>query len=634
MNIKIWVTASVLVAMLGGVAACSEEPGKDQIESANVSGPVTTGSTDEAPIPTTEESAEPELSAGVERNAYFGDLHVHTRYSYDAFIFGTRTTPDDAYRFAMGEAIPHPAGFDLQLRRPLDFQAVTDHAAYLGMLAEMSDPTTKAGQHPAGKAVQDATDTATRRAAFQQLGGYTRGLMEDDDLLDLGVVRSAWRNIVESAERFNDPGNFTTFVGYEYTSSGSERENLHRNVIFRTGEAPDIPFSRLDATNPEKLWDWMDDLRARGIESLAIPHNANGSNGRMFELTNWAGEPIDAAYAEQRMRNEPLVEITQVKGTSDTHPLLSPNDEWAEFEIFPYRIATTLPSEPRGSYVRDAYLNGLVMEATNGVNPYRFGLVGASDTHVSAGSFSEFDYWSKVGMLDYRDDLRGSVRQEDGEYLDTYYRFWSASGLTGVWAESNTREAIYEAFRRKETFATSGSRIQVRFFAGYDLGDADDVANLYESATAMGGDLIGSTDTSPEFLVWAVRDPLGAPLQRAQVIKGWVEDGERFEKVYDVACSDSGVVDPDSHRCPPNGARVDLSDCSISAGVGAGELRSRWRDPDFDPGQSAFYYVRVLENPTCRWSTWDALRADVLPREGLKPTLQERAWTSPIWFKP
>jgi hypothetical protein len=237
-------------------------------------------------------------------------------------------------------------------------------------------------------------------------------------------------------------------------------------------------------------------------------------------------------------------------------------------------------------------------------------------------------------MLDYRGDLRGSVRQADDEYADTYYRFWSASGLTGIWAESNTREAIYQAFRRKETFATSGPRIQVRFFAGYELGNADDVASLYENATAMGGDLIRSSDTSPEFLVWALRDPLGAPLQRAQVIKGWVEDGERFEKVYDVACSDGGVVDPDSHRCPSNGARVDLSDCSISAGVGAGELRSRWRDPEFDPGQSAFYYVRVLENPTCRWSTWDALRADVLPREGLKPTLQERAWTSPIWFKP
>ncbi|MEJ2089663.1 MAG: DUF3604 domain-containing protein, partial [Gammaproteobacteria bacterium] len=346
-----WVLALVLLA-----SAC-EEQAKPEASSAQPSEPpaTETAAPDASPTSAT-------IAVNPERNAYFGDLHLHTRFSFDAFIFGTRTNPDDAYRFAEGEAIPHPAGFDMQLAAPLDFLAVTDHAAYLGMVAEMNDPTTKAGQHEAAKLVQQATTAESRRAAFQALGDYFRG-GKGGDLLDLGVVRSAWQSIIEAAERHNDPGTFTTFIAYEYTSSGSERENLHRNVIFRGSEAPDLPFSRLDDTNPESLWQWMDGLRARGIESLAIPHNSNGSNGKMFEMTNWAGDPIDAAYAELRLRNEPLVEITQVKGTSDTHPLLSPNDEWADFEIFPYRIATTLPSQPPGSYVRDAYLRGLRLEA-------------------------------------------------------------------------------------------------------------------------------------------------------------------------------------------------------------------------------------------------------------------------------
>lgn len=622
---KLSVRVLGLMALIVAFTGCSESPDTSGSAPAEI----------ESTAPSAG-SREP-VAENADRNAYFGDLHVHTRYSFDAFVFGTRTSPDDAYRFAKGEAIEHPAGFDMQLRAPLDFQAVTDHAAYLGMLPEMSDPTTAAGQHPAGRLIQEATDTASRRAAFQSMGDYFRGTVEDDDLLDLNVVRSAWRSIIESAERHNDPGTFTTFIGYEYTSSGPERENLHRNVIFRGSQAPDIPFSRLDDTNPEKLWAWMDGLRQEGIESLAIPHNANGSNGMMFELTDWAGDPIDAAYADLRMRNEPLVEITQVKGTSDTHPLLSPNDEWADFEIFPYRIATTLPSQPAGSYVRDAYLRGLMIEAVAGANPYRFGVAGASDTHVSAGSFSEFDYWSKVGLLDYRDDLRGSVPGEDGEYADPYYRFWSASGLTGVWAEANTREAIFDAFRRKETFATSGPRIQVRFFAGYGLEAAAadrDVSTLYARGIPMGGDLLARAEEAPVFIAWALRDPMGAPLDRLQIIKGWLEEGKAREQVYDVACPDGASVDSETHRCPASGATVDLTDCRFSADAGAAELTATWRDPDFKADQNAFYYVRVLENPTCRWSTWDALRADVPPRPDLPATIQERAWSSPIWFKP
>ena len=580
------------------------------------------------------------------RNAYFGDLHVHTRYSFDAFVFGTRTGPDDAYRFAKGEPISHPGGFEMQLDRPLDFQAVTDHAAYLGMLPAMADPDSKVGKHPVAQAIRNARSAAERRAAFQGVGQRARlGRDQPDDLLDPDVVRSAWQAIIEAAERHNDPGHFTAFVAYEYTSSGPQRENLHRNVIFRGGNAPAQPFSRRDSINPEALWDWMDALRADGIEALAIPHNSNGSNGLMFALTDWAGNPIDQAYAEQRMRNEPLVEITQVKGTSETHPLLSPNDEWADFEIMPFRIATTLPSQPHGSYVREAWRNGLALEQAGAANPYRFGVVGASDTHVSAGSFDESNYWSKVGLLDYTPELRGSVpvgETEDGapEYAPGYFQTWGASGLAVAWAESNTRESLYAAFRRRETYATSGTRIRVRFFGGFgmdeDLMSGDEaVAQGYAAGVPMGGELVARADgAAPAFFVWAARDPQAAPLQRVQVIKGWATDEGSHEQVYDVACSDGGVVDPRTWRCPDNGARVDLTDCSISADVGAGELRTLWRDPQFDPAQRAFYYVRVLENPTCRWSTWDALARGVAPREGINAIIQERAWSSPVWYVP
>ena len=579
-----------------------------------------------------------------ERNAYFGELHLHTRYSFDAYIFGTRTSPDDAYRFAKGEVISHPAGFDMQLAEPLDFQAVTDHAMYLGMLPAMADSGTEVSKHPVAAEFNAAETVDERRAAFEAMFPYLDGQVEDD-LLDLGVVRSAWSDIKAAAERHNQPGKFTAFIGYEYTSSGPERENLHRNVIYRGSEAPDQPFSRLDSRNPEDLWTWMDTNRADGAEAIAIPHNSNGSDGMMFELQNWADEPLTAVYAEQRMRNEPLVEITQVKGTSDTHPALSPNDEWADFEIMPYRIATELPSRPEGSYVREAYGNGLRLEAEAGINPYKFGLVGASDTHVAAGSFDEDNYWSKVGLLDATGQLRGSVpldeAGEDGspQYSDSYYRYWSASGLAGVWAEENTREAIFDAFRRKETFATSGPRMRVRFFAGYGitpavLSDAQMVKTAYASGVAMGSDLARGGDGTPGFLVWATRDPRSAPLQRAQIIKGWIADGEPSERVFDVACSDGASVDPATHRCPDNGATVNLSDCTFSADAGANELSTVWQDPDFSPDQRAFYYVRVLENPTCRWSTWDAIRAGAAPRPDLAQTIQERAWSSPIWFVP
>jgi hypothetical protein len=400
----------------------------------------------------------------------------------------------------------------------------------------------------------------------------------------------------------------------------------------------------------------MDTLRDQGIESLAIPHNSNGSNGQMFKLVDWAGDPMDDEYADQRIRNEPIVEITQVKGTSDTHPLLSPNDEWADFEIYKFRVGTSLHSEERGSYVREALLNGLALEAQGVKNPYQFGFVAASDTHV-AGTNDEETFFSKAGLLDGLPERRGSVpvdtvygliarflapdtlTEVDGRTY-TYgggFESWSASGVTGVWAEENTRDALYDAFRRKETFATSGPRMRVRFFAGHDytpdlLASETMIEEAYAGGVTMGGEL-AKTIEAPRFVAWASADPRGTALQRLQIIKGWERGGETYEQVYDVACSDGLTPNPETNRCGDNGARVDISDCSITEGVGAAELKAVWQDPDYDADSRAFYYVRALENPTCRWSTWDAIRAGVEPRPDLHTTLQERVWSSPIWVQ-
>ena len=587
-------------------------------------------------------------SANPQKNAYFGDTHIHTVLSFDAFLMGTRRTPDDAYEFAKGAAIEHASGFRMQMKKPLDFLAVSDHAFYLGMMREMAAQDSAYAEHPLTPAIRGATDAAGSGAAFQAVLGHLRTRMTDpeldDDLDNRDVARSAWQEVIEAAERHNNPGTFTTFIGSEYTSSGPDMENLHRNVIFRGSKVPDQPFARLDSLNPEDLWAWMDANRDLGIESIAIPHNSNGSNGWMFPTSNWAGEPIDADYAEIRMRNEPLVENTQVKGTSDTHPLLSPNDEWADFEIMPLRVASNLPSQESGSYVREAYLNGLVMEANGGFNPYKFGVIGASDTHNAAGSFEEDNYWSKTGMTDIEPYQRGSVPlpdspADDPQYADGASQYWGASGLAGVWAEANTRDAIFAAFQRKETFSTSGPHIKVRFFAGYDLDNTlleapDAIARAYAGGVPMGADLIGERDRSPAFFVWAARDPDTAALQRLQIIKGWLEDGQPRERVIDIGCSDGGVVDPTTQRCPDNRASVDLNTCALTPDRGAGELAAVWQDPDFDPAQRAFYYVRVLENPKCRWSTWDAIRAGVPPRPDMQATLQDRAWSSPIWYQP
>jgi len=664
--------ARTRITLLAACVLASTGCGESAIPDLNLESPLTTanGTPRNSILETNHEILDLRPAANPDRNAYFGDLHVHTGYSFDAYAFGTIATPYDAYRYAKGEALLHPAGYEIQMQQPLDFYAVTDHGMFMGVVQASADTSTDFSHYAVAKPLHNinAPDNyevgsiPQRSKAFATflpslLTGIVAG--EVDPKIAEAVTKSAWRDSIEAADQHYIPGRFTTFAAYEYTSSTDDRGNLHRNVVFRgTDRLPAVPFSRFHSQNPEGLWDWMDGLREQGIESLAIPHNSNGSNGQMFTLTDWAGNPMGEDYVTQRMRNEPIVEITQVKGTSDTHPALSKNDEWADFEIMPFRVATTLPSAPPGSYVRDAYLRGLALQEQSGLNPYKFGLVGASDTHVAASSDREETFFSKAGLLDGTAERRGSIpasfmtgimlkwldpnqmTEVDGhDYIaSSSFETWSASGLAGVWAEENTREAIYDAFRRKETFATTGPRIKVRFFAGYDiqsdwLDHTDMARKAYDSSVAMGSDLSPRDNQAPKFLVWAVRDPLAAPLQRIQIIKGYVKDGEHHEIVYDAACSDGLSMDPATNRCPDNGASVNLTDCSITGDVGAAELKNVWSDPDFDPAQEAFYYVRVLENPTCRWSTWDALRAGVEPRSDLAKTIQERAWSSPIWYR-
>ena len=606
-----------------------------------------------------------------DKNAYFGDLHVHTSNSFDAYTFGTITSPSDAYRFAQGEAIPHPTGYEIQLKKPLDFYAVTDHAVFLGIIKEAADTSSEFSKYDFTKPVHNLNENVSnsifsilkRSGLFRGFGGAMREGLEDgtvDIELIEKVGKSVWGKTIKAADDAYKPGIFTTFAGYEYTSSVELYDKyLHRNVIFKdTKNLPVRIFSRADSQDPENLWNWMDVLREEGIESLAIPHNSNLSGGSAFSMSDYNGGPIDEVYVNQRLRNEPLVEITQAKGTSETHPFLSKNDEWAAFES-----KTNMPQENninnlKGSYVRDAYLRGLTLSDQGFSNPFKFGVIGSSDTHVSGGSYTEETHFSKVGLLDGEPYLRGSVPfrgiygfvgrllqpesiiQIDGNnYLGVSTRLirFGSSGLAGVWAEENTRESIYEAFRRKETFGTSGTRIKIRFFAGYNLegsklSDLSLIQDAYANNTPMGGTIIQDKANNPRFLVWAISDPLGAPLQRVQIIKGWLEDGEQREKVFDVACSDGLSVDPITHRCSDNGATVNLDDCSISTDKGNSEIKTFWKDPEFRQDQDAFYYSRVLENPSCRWSTWDAIREGETPRSDITVTIQERAWSSAIWF--
>jgi hypothetical protein len=608
----------------------------------------------------------PLAAAPSDRVALFGDLHVHTGQSFDAFISNVRATPEDAYRFAKGEKLRIDAGYEIQLTSPLDFLAVTDHGEYMGIMPSMATPGSALSQTAFAKTVF-GPEAENPAQSFQNVGFTIVSGEEIEEIYDRDVIDSAWHRAIDAAERNYEPGKFTTFSGYEFTAMTQVMDskipaaaNLHRNVIFR-GAAPDRLFSTLDSTNPEDLWAWMDAQRIDGLDVMSIPHNSNASNGEMFAAETYEGGALTADYAVTRMRNEPVMEITQIKGTSEAHPSLSPNDEWSNFELYDTFIGSAAKSSPHiGDYARTALARGLGLADTEGFNPYKFGFIGSSDTHIGAGPFIEEKFWGKFPADGASPEARHSIPPDGAKTWDPTEAEasvpaggvmkadmrrllaasqYSASGLAGVWADENTREAIFDAIRRKETFGTSGPRLKARMFASFDfdetiLSDPNLVATAYATGVPQGGELSG-TGAAPSILAWAMRDPDSYPLQRLQVVKVWTDaDGTAHEALYDAACSGGALPDPETHLCADNGASVDISDCSTNDGTGVGEIKALWTDPDFDPARRSAYYVRVLENPSCRWSTWDATRNGTPPNPDMPVLIQERAWTSPVWYNP
>jgi hypothetical protein len=575
------------------------------------------------------------------RDVFFGNLHVHTSWSFDAYINGAIAGPDDAYRWAKGEAVPGGNGLpDLKILKPLDWYAVSDHAEYLGALPLMADPSSPVSQHPLAADIS-GDDAEASFAAYTEILDGISNRRGDPILGDPELGATIWSRVVEIADQHYQPGTFTTFPAFEWTSNPGWR-NLHRVVIFKDSESvPERPMSAIDSDIPEDLWAWMDDQRAQGAELLAVPHNGNASDGLMFPFgTSYGGSEVNAEYADTRMRNEPVYELTQIKGTSETLPVLSPNDEFANFEIWDYTLASTAtpPEHKAGGYMREALIRGLLLESEGNGNPFKYGFIGDSDTHNAASTIEENNYTGKFGFENNPEHrLEGPPGVSDAGAKQV--REFSSGGVAGVWAEANTREAIFDALSRKETFATSGPRMRVRFFGGYDYApDATEASDwlqaAYDGGVPMGGDLGPAPEGKvPVFLIAAMKEADGANLDRIQVIKGWVEDGETHEKIYDVALSDDRQADA-SGNVPPVGNTVDPATASYTNDIGDPQLTAVWADPEFDPSVAAVYYARVLQIPTPRWSTYDAVTLGVLPRDDLPVAIQERAWTSPIWYAP
>lgn len=569
------------------------------------------------------------------RNAYFGDLHLHTSYSFDAVASGTNTVPDDSYRYADGGAVDY-LGQRVQRRARLDFLAVTDHAEYLGVVRQAADPKGPFANTEWPRLFSQ-TDPAALVALFRRLAlsGFQGGA-HIPEFLDKSQIRENWQREVEAAQRNYRPGFFTTFVAFEWSAMPGGA-HLHRNVIFRGPRFPDQPFSAIDSMRPEDLWRYAETLRAQGVDSILIPHNSNLSDGLMFAFRDSDGNPLTRAYAEHRAANERLVEITQNKGTSETRPELSPNDEFAGFELMDLRRGGRA-AEINGSYVRQALGRGLEVRARVGANPFRYGFVGATDFHSGVSSTEEFNYPGALGRSDaqdHPDELLTKASPITGQPLTVL----SAGGLTGVWAEENTRESIFDALRRREVFATTGGRMQVRMFAGWryprDLvKDRDWLRKAYASGVPMGGDLNPGGGKRPRLLLQAVKDPDSGNLDRIQVVKVWLEDGQVHERVYDAVWSGKRQPDPATGRLPPVGNTVDLATAAYTNTIGAVELKGEWTDPDFNPRTPALYYARVLEAPTPRWTTYLAVRNHLPLPTSVPPTIQERAWTSPIFYQP
>ncbi len=604
-----------------------------------------------------EEAVKPDPSS---RRAFFGEMHLHTGYSFDAYaLMGSRAEPENAWRFARGEVVTY-LGDTVQRSRPLDFMALTDHSEFLGAsLRGLRDPDTPFAQSRAGKLMlKDPLG-----AALGQIIGALAG-DENSRVQMANVMADAWSHEVGLANKYNEPGKFTAFAAYEWTTMLESKYNLHRNVIFRD-KAADRPFSAADSNRPEDLWAYLDRQRAQGIEGLAIPHNSNASGGLMFDWRDSDGNPIDEAYAQARAMNEPLVEIYQHKGQSETSPVLSPDDEFADFERAE-SLLTFGKSDVNGSFARQGLGRGLVIEKKVGANPFAYGFVASSDFHNGLSDSAESSYAGnglnstdpKVNLPDreFASLILGQKMQGgDGPPNLSHGRLatpeklrrtpgllnWSGAGLTGVWAEENTRDAIYAALRRKETFATSGTMMRMRIFGGWnllklDVGNPGWVKLAYRQGVPMGGDLpvMGQGATAPQFLFEAAKDPEGANLDRIQIVKIWLDGDTYGEKVFDVAWSAERSPDEKTGRIPPVKNTVDLKTAKYENSVGAAILRGRWQDPEFEAGVPAVYYARVLEIPTPRWPTLLAAAHGLPLPDGVPPTFQERAISSPIWYRP
>ena len=583
-------------------------------------------------------------------NVYFGDTHLHTNISFDAYGDGNiNLDSDDAYRFAKGEQLEGHDGQPVRMSRPLDFLVIADHAEYLGVVQGVAD----------GNELLTSTEAGARWSEIaQKEGGLLQvfGEMVNDGAtnqprdLGTGFARSVWQTVGEAAERHNEPGRFTAFVGYEYSSLPGG-DNLHRVVIFRDG--PDrtnqvVPFGLFDSENPEDLWDYLQGYEdTTGGKVMAIPHNGNLSAGKMFALDDFAGKPLTREYAENRIRWEPLVETTQIKGDSETHPALSPNDEFADFETWDKGnlIVTkrTSPEKMRFEYSRSALKNGLAQEQALGANPFKFGMIGATDSHTSLSNAEEDNYLGKYAVATPAPD-RWSKRFPPltiPGVLDQFSEWESSqSGYAAVWATDNTRDAIWDAMKRKEVYATTGPRMKVRFFGGWEYTEKDATRNNlaaigYAKGVPMGGDLSNAPGgKSPTFLIAALRDPDGANLVRIQIVKGWLDkDGGVHEKVHDVVWSGDRKPN-DGGKLPAVGNTVDLTTATYSNSIGTAFLSAAWNDPSFDPNEKAFYYVRVLEIPTPRWTAFDEVRFGIEMDKEVTRVLQERAYTSPIWYTP
>jgi hypothetical protein len=586
---------------------------------------------------------------------FFGDTHTHTSFSMDAGAFGARLGPADAYRFAKGQEVVASSGQRAKLSRPLDFMVVADHSDNMGFFPDLLAGKPEMLADPTGRKWYDMIQSGKGAdAALEIIVAFSQGTFPKKLMYLPGTAayRSAWRETIKAADEANEPGRFSAFIGFEWTSN-TGGNNLHRNVIFReNGERARLvePYTTqkpLGSDNPRELWKWMAAAEEKtGSEMLALAHNGNLSNGRMFPIIeSFSGNKIDRAYADGRARWEPLYEVTQIKGDGETHPFLSPNDEFANFERWDKGnldlSETKKPEMLEFEYARSALKNGLKLETELGVNPYKFGLVGSTDSHTGLAAVEEDNFFGKTSSSEPSADraLHPFIKGPSGTVIMGWET--TASGYAAVWASENTRAAIFDAMKRREVYATTGPRMVVRFFGGFDF-EAKDAQNRlparigYTQGVPMGGDLSNAPKGKPlTFLVAALKDPIGANLDRYQIIKGWLDaKGQLHEKIYDVAWSAGRKPDPKTDKLPSVGNTVDVENATWTNTIGATELIAVWRDPEFDPSQRAFYYGRVIEIPTPRWTAYDAKYFGVKMPKEVPMTTTERAYTSPIWYTP